>query len=44
LGAWDLVDVDSPQKLGDGGGGAEVLKGKDRRKWRESEVEFLDLS
>jgi Holliday junction resolvase YEN1 len=42
-GAWDFADVDSLQKL-DGGVPSEVLKGKDRRKWRESEVEFLDLS
>jgi Holliday junction resolvase YEN1 len=41
-GAWDFVDVDSPQK---GDNAADVvLKGKDRRKWRESEVELLDLS
>jgi Holliday junction resolvase YEN1 len=42
-GAWDFVDVDSPQKTGDGIG-ATVLRDKDRRKWRESEVELLDLS
>jgi Holliday junction resolvase YEN1 len=42
-GAWDFVDVDSPQKA-DGGEGDMVLKGKERRKWRESEVELLDLS
>lgn len=42
-GAWDFVDVDSPQKAVAGGADL-VLKGKDRRKWRESEVEFLDLS
>jgi Holliday junction resolvase YEN1 len=42
-GAWDFADIDSPQAI-DGGGPSEVLKGKDRRKWRESEVEFLDLS
>lgn len=42
-GAWDFVDVDSPQKVVDGSAAA-VLKGKDRRKWRESEVDFLDLS
>jgi Holliday junction resolvase YEN1 len=39
-GAWAFADVDSPQKVGDGA----VLKGKDRRMWRESEVELLDLS
>jgi Holliday junction resolvase YEN1 len=42
-GAWDFVDVDSPQKAV-AGGADPVLKGRDRRKWRESEVEFLDLS
>ncbi|KAF1911166.1 hypothetical protein BDU57DRAFT_552386 [Ampelomyces quisqualis] len=42
-GAWDFVDVDSPQKV-DGAGGEEVLKGKDKKKWRESEVELLDFS
>jgi Holliday junction resolvase YEN1 len=35
--------VDSPQKIGNGTE-EMVLKGKDRKKWRESEVEFLDLS
>ena len=38
-GAWAYVDVESPAR--DGGG---VLKGRERRKWRESEVEVLDLS
>lgn len=38
-GAWAFADVDSPQR-----GSEQVLKGKDRRKWRESEVELLDLS
>ena len=38
-GAWDYVDVESPAK-----GAGVVLKGKERRKWRESEVEVLDLS
>jgi Holliday junction resolvase YEN1 len=42
-GAWDFVEVDSPQKIGNGTE-EMVLKGKDRKKWRESEVEFLDLS
>jgi Holliday junction resolvase YEN1 len=42
-GAWDFVDVDSPQKAVAGGADL-VFKAKDRRKWRESEVEFLDLS
>jgi Holliday junction resolvase YEN1 len=35
--------VDSPEKTGDGASGL-VLKGKDRRKWRESAVEVLDLT
>jgi Holliday junction resolvase YEN1 len=39
---WDFADVDSPQKPDDSAG--TVLKGKARKKWRESEVEFLDLS
>jgi Holliday junction resolvase YEN1 len=43
VGAWDFVDVDSPEKTGDGASGL-VLKGKDRRKWRESAVEVLDLT
>ncbi|KAH9864125.1 hypothetical protein J1614_010059 [Plenodomus biglobosus] len=42
VGAWDFVDVDSPQKAD--GGKDIVLKGKDRRKWRESEVEVLDFT
>jgi Holliday junction resolvase YEN1 len=42
-GAWDFVDVESPQKGGDSTGDT-VLKGKERRKWRESEVELLDLT
>ncbi|KAH7083220.1 flap structure-specific endonuclease [Paraphoma chrysanthemicola] len=42
-GAWDFVDVDSPQKA-TAGAADSVPKGKDRRKWRESEVDFLDLS
>jgi Holliday junction resolvase YEN1 len=37
-GAWDFVDVGSVDK------GGVVLKGKARKKWRESEVEVLDLS
>jgi Holliday junction resolvase YEN1 len=49
-GAWDYVDVESPVKPGgflrEGEDGAEkvVLKGKDRRRWRESEIEVLDLT
>jgi Holliday junction resolvase YEN1 len=42
-GAWDYAEIDSPQKADDGTAEA-LLKGKDRRRWRESEVEFLDLS
>ncbi|KAF7452465.1 XPG-I multi-domain protein [Pyrenophora tritici-repentis] len=42
-GAWDFVDVDSPEKTGEGAVGL-VPKGKDRRKWRESAVEELDLT
>ncbi|KAF1845413.1 flap structure-specific endonuclease-like protein [Cucurbitaria berberidis CBS 394.84] len=42
-GAWDFVDIDSPPKVGEGVANAE-LKGKERRKWRESEVEVLDLT
>ncbi|KAH5603913.1 hypothetical protein HBI26_062810 [Parastagonospora nodorum] len=41
-GGWNFADVDSPQKVG--GGGDAVLKGKERKKWRESEVDFLDLT
>jgi Holliday junction resolvase YEN1 len=33
------VDAESPAK-----GASVVLKGKERRRWRESEVEVLDLS
>ncbi|KAG9187477.1 holliday junction resolvase YEN1 [Alternaria panax] len=43
VGAWDFVDVDSPEKAGDGAKGL-VLEGKERRKWRESAVEILDLT
>jgi Holliday junction resolvase YEN1 len=38
-GSWDYVDAESPAK-----GASVVLKGKERRRWRESEVEVLDLS
>lgn len=38
-GAWDYVDAESPTKAA-----GNVLKGKERRRWRESEVELLDLS
>ena len=30
-------------KVGVGGGSGVVLKGKERRRWRESEIEVLDL-
>jgi Holliday junction resolvase YEN1 len=40
VGAWDYVEVESPVK----DGGETVLKGKERRRWRESEVQVLDLS
>ncbi|EUC31443.1 hypothetical protein COCCADRAFT_6637 [Bipolaris zeicola 26-R-13] len=43
VGAWDYVDVDSPEKLAEQTPGP-LLKGKDRRKWRESAVEVLDLT
>ncbi|KAJ4324329.1 hypothetical protein N0V94_001388 [Neodidymelliopsis sp. IMI 364377] len=44
-GAWDFVDAESPAKNADTGNwGGVVLKGKERRRWRESEVEVLDLS
>jgi Holliday junction resolvase YEN1 len=45
-GAWDFVDVDSPEKMerGKREGVEVVLKGKERRKWRESGIEVLDLT
>lgn len=42
-GAWDFADVDSPQKTVGSTEGV-VLKGKERRKWRESEIEVLDFT
>jgi len=42
VGGWNFTDLDSPQKV-DSDGDA-VLKGKERKKWRESEVDFLDLT
>ncbi|KAF1930014.1 uncharacterized protein M421DRAFT_419045 [Didymella exigua CBS 183.55] len=42
-GAWAYVDAESPGKDGEKDNGV-VLKGKERRRWRESEVEVLDLS
>lgn len=43
-GAWDFVEADSPAKAVGAEGSGVVLKGKERRKWRESEIEVLDLS
>lgn len=43
VGAWTYVDVDSPEKTADGQAGL-IRKGKERRKWRESAVEMLDLT
>ncbi|KAF1952424.1 hypothetical protein CC80DRAFT_518698 [Byssothecium circinans] len=52
-GAWTFTDAESPGKsspggelkTGDGDGeGDVVLKGKARRRWRESEIEKLDLT
>jgi Holliday junction resolvase YEN1 len=37
------VDIDSPEKTGDAEAGL-VLKGKERRKWRESAVPMMDLT
>ncbi|KAI8935296.1 hypothetical protein NX059_007884 [Plenodomus lindquistii] len=41
-GAWDFVDVESPQKTD--GDKDVVLTGKERRKWRESQIEVLDFT
>jgi Holliday junction resolvase YEN1 len=38
-GSWDFADVESPKSAS-----GVVLKGKARRRWRESEIEVLDLS
>jgi Holliday junction resolvase YEN1 len=43
VGAWTYVDVDSPEKTGGAEAGL-VLKGKERRKWRESAVPMMDLT
>ncbi|KAF9741492.1 hypothetical protein PMIN06_007323 [Paraphaeosphaeria minitans] len=40
-GAWTFVDVQTPAKAG--AGDAKFLKGKERKRWRESEIEFLDM-
>ncbi|KAH7383266.1 hypothetical protein BKA66DRAFT_512114 [Pyrenochaeta sp. MPI-SDFR-AT-0127] len=42
-GAWDFADAESLPEADEGPGGF-VPKGKERRRWRESEVEVLDLS
>ncbi|USP81420.1 hypothetical protein yc1106_08694 [Curvularia clavata] len=43
VGAWDFADIDSPERPEKASPEA-LLKGKDRRKWRESAVEVLDLT
>jgi Holliday junction resolvase YEN1 len=43
VGAWTYVDIDSPEKTGGAEAGL-VLKGKERRKWRESAVPMMDLT
>ncbi|KAF1977615.1 hypothetical protein BU23DRAFT_550892 [Bimuria novae-zelandiae CBS 107.79] len=40
-GAWTFIDAESPAKAGASDG--VVLKRKERRRWRESEIEVLDL-
>ncbi|KAF2449525.1 hypothetical protein P171DRAFT_404836 [Karstenula rhodostoma CBS 690.94] len=40
-GAWTFVDVQTPTKAGTDDG--KSSRGKDRKRWRESEIEFLDL-
>jgi Holliday junction resolvase YEN1 len=44
-GAWDFVDASSSPVAGSGSGSGSgvVLKGKERRKWRESEIEIVDM-
>lgn len=42
-GAWTFVESESPAKTGAALADDVVLKGKERRRWRESEVEVLDL-
>lgn len=42
-GAWEFADADSPQKAGTGAVDI-VPKGRERKRWRESEVEVLDLT
>lgn len=47
-GAWDYIDVESPEKAGgfirEDAVESVVLKDKYRRRWRESEIEMLDLT
>ena len=49
MGSWEYVDVESSPVKEDsvGGGGTGKIvrkrKEKERRKWRESEIEVLDL-
>ncbi|KAF2734290.1 hypothetical protein EJ04DRAFT_552823 [Polyplosphaeria fusca] len=48
-GMFDFVDAHAEEEEGSaversGGGGTSVLRGKERRKWRESAVEVLDLT
>ncbi|OAG11834.1 uncharacterized protein CC84DRAFT_1133916 [Paraphaeosphaeria sporulosa] len=40
-GAWSFVDVETPAKAA--AGYVKSLKGDERKRWRESEIEFLDL-
>ena len=42
-GAWKYVDAESPGKNDVAGGEGTLRKGKERRRWRESEIEVLDL-
>ncbi|KAL6158619.1 hypothetical protein ACJQWK_04242 [Exserohilum turcicum] len=42
IGAWEYVDIESPQKPEASPG--ILRKGKERRKWRESTIEVLDLT
>lgn len=43
-GAWAFVDTESPTKQTADCEGGMALKGMERRRWRESEIEVLDLS
>lgn len=50
VGAWDFAEIDSPTSLerriaqDSGKGNDSGSKGQSRRRWRESEVEILDLT